>query len=104
VIFVEWALQNDLTTVQQNYHFLFHLLDSVFFLIWRRRELVPQRGWYVSAKLYNKTAKILTLNLISYNRPNFKVGNTNFTQGILRLVVTGNVNAYRLDDKKDKCG
>ena len=34
-----------------------------------------------------------------YNWPFSKKGNTNFTQGILRLVVTGN-SVYHLDEKK----
>jgi hypothetical protein len=36
-----------------------------------------------------------------YNRPNLKVGYMNFSQGILRLVATGNVNVYRLDEKME---
>jgi hypothetical protein len=37
-----------------------------------------------------------------YSRPNLKFGSVNSTQGILRLVVSGNVNVYRLDEKKNK--
>jgi len=44
-------------------------------------------------------------HLVLYNRPILVVVNTNSTQGILRLVVTGNVTCvYRLDDQKDNRG
>ena len=39
-----------------------------------------------------------------FNRPIFKVGNMKSTQGIKRLVFTGNVCVYQLDNIKDIYG
>jgi len=39
------------------------------------------------------------LCVTAYNGPILEVGNMSFTQGILRVVVTGTI-VYRLDDKK----
>ena len=46
-----------------------------------------------------------SISFLSYNRPILVVVNTNSTQGIYRMVVTGNFKCvYRLDDKKDNWG
>jgi len=37
------------------------------------------------------TERTSVLSVTNYNRPNLKDGNTNPTQGIIRVVVTGNV-------------
>jgi hypothetical protein len=51
----------------------------------------PSYYIYIHWQIITRPQKALTntLSVAVYNRPNLKVGNTNSTQGILRLVVTG---------------
>jgi len=66
------------------------------------REFVILRNTLLTLRIKSRVSSVKANGTYS-NRPNIKVGYTSSTQGILRVVVTGNFSFYQLDYNKDIC-